>query len=87
MCWFWLDNHIPNGMSYKIAGTPVVWAKVLDELISGHYEYFYRISLCHYHYGIVAKILAYGLAGDSTIGYYLNVLCNHDDIRYRIEYQ
>lgn len=31
----WLAENTPDGMTYKIAGTPVIWTTVLDELISG----------------------------------------------------
>ncbi len=31
----WLAENIPAGLSYKIAGSPVVWTAVLDELLSG----------------------------------------------------
>ncbi|MFT6388285.1 MAG: putative RND superfamily exporter protein [Cellvibrionaceae bacterium] len=30
----WLSTHIPDGMTYKLAGSPVIWTAVLDELIS-----------------------------------------------------
>ena len=31
----WLDANIPDGMSYQLAGSPVIWTAVLDELLSG----------------------------------------------------
>ncbi len=31
----WLKANLPEGMSYKIAGSPIVWTAVLDELLAG----------------------------------------------------
>lgn len=31
----WLAQNLPQGMSYKLAGSPVIWTAVLDELLSG----------------------------------------------------
>lgn len=31
----WLAENTPEGISYKLAGSPVIWTAVLDELISG----------------------------------------------------
>ncbi|AJR06545.1 transporter [Photobacterium gaetbulicola] len=31
----WLEDNTPAGISYKLAGAPIIWTAVLDELISG----------------------------------------------------
>ncbi|MGR5063610.1 efflux RND transporter permease subunit [Photobacterium sp. DNB22_13_2] len=31
----WLEENTPAGVSYKLAGAPIIWTAVLDELISG----------------------------------------------------
>ncbi|MGF1735845.1 efflux RND transporter permease subunit [Photobacterium satsumensis] len=31
----WLEENTPSGVSYKLAGAPIIWTAVLDELISG----------------------------------------------------
>lgn len=31
----WLEENTPPGVSYKLAGAPIIWTAVLDELISG----------------------------------------------------
>ena len=31
----WLVENTPQGMSFKLAGSPVIWTAVLDELVSG----------------------------------------------------
>lgn len=42
----WLNNNIPDGMTYKLAGTPVVWSKVLHELISGQLLSIFMAFIC-----------------------------------------
>jgi predicted RND superfamily exporter protein len=34
----WLSSNIPDGMTYKLAGSPVIWTAVLDELISSQLQ-------------------------------------------------
>lgn len=31
----WLDENIPNGASYKLAGSPLIWTSVLNEMWGG----------------------------------------------------
>jgi len=31
----WLEDNIPQGMSYTLAGNPVIWTAVLNELLAG----------------------------------------------------
>lgn len=31
----WLDKNIPNGASYKLAGSPIIWTSVLNEMWGG----------------------------------------------------
>ena len=42
----WLAENTPQGMSYKLAGSPVIWTAVLDELISGQLQSIFLAFLC-----------------------------------------
>ena len=34
----WLAQNTPDGMTYQLAGSPVIWTAVLDELLSGQLQ-------------------------------------------------
>ena len=42
----WLDANIPAGITYQLAGTPVIWTAVLDELISSQLHSIFIAFLC-----------------------------------------
>lgn len=48
----WLDKNIPNGASYKLAGFPIIWTSVLNEMWEGQNWGFLSHSFlfCIYEY-------------------------------------
>ncbi|MGK0440360.1 MAG: putative RND superfamily exporter protein [Pseudohongiellaceae bacterium] len=42
----WMETNIPESMSYKLAGSPVVWTAVLDELISSQLQSILLAFIC-----------------------------------------
>jgi predicted RND superfamily exporter protein len=42
----WLAENIPEGMHYQLAGSPVVWTAVLNELLSGQLLSIFLAFIC-----------------------------------------